>query len=92
MEYYIVINEWNYPTNSGREFLGDYDIESEAEDIAKQEYEKEYDNFLDNVDGDIWNEGSGRMVNEYMDCEGYVLRSNQKELFFRSIIIKREVI
>ena len=23
MEYYIVINEWNYPTESGREFIGD---------------------------------------------------------------------
>ena len=90
MEYYIVVNEWNYPTESGRVIIGDVDDALEAEAIAKEEYEKEYNNFLDNVSGDIWNEGCGRLVNEYMDCVGYTLRSTDGELFFRSTIIKRE--
>ena len=26
MKYYIVVNEWKYPTETGREIVGDFDI------------------------------------------------------------------
>ena len=93
MEYYLVINEWNYPTESGREFIGDFDDIQEAEYNAKSECEREYENFVD-VCGDYYREGSGRICNAYLDCEGYIMHSSQYEdedFFFRSAIIKREV-
>ena len=31
MIYYLVLNEWNYPFESGREILGDFDTLEEAE-------------------------------------------------------------
>ena len=92
MEYYIVMNEWNYPTTSGRDIVGDYDTCEEAEAVAESEYNEEFSNFLDNVNHNIDNESSGRMFGEDGDCNGYALRSTQKELFFRSVIIRREVI
>lgn len=95
MEYYIVMNEWNYPTELGREFIGDFDDAQDAEYHAKDECEREYDNFLSNTNGEYYREASGRMVDAYGNCEGYILHSSKDEsedFFFRSIIIKREVI
>ena len=94
MKYYIVMNEWNYPTESGRKFIGDFDDIQDAEYHAKDECEREYDNFLLNTDGNYYREGSGRIWNAYLDCEGYIMHSSQyenKDFFFRSSIIKREV-
>lgn len=93
MEYYIVINEWNYPTESGREFIDDFDTIQEAETCAESECDKELDNFIEAC-GDYYREGSGRTVNEYLDCIGYELNSSSDEnnnYFFRSAIIMREV-
>lgn len=94
MEYYIVMNEWNYPTESGREFIGDFDTSLEAETCAELQCDKELDNFIE-ICGDYYKEGSGRTVDAYLDCTGYVLNSSSDEnnnFYFRSIIIKREVL
>ena len=94
MEYYIVFNEWNYPTESGREFIGDFDSPLDAEFASKSEYYKEEDNFLEVNNGEIHREACGRCIDAYGDCIGYVLHSSQDEsedMFFRSVIIKRKV-
>ena len=91
MTYYIVMNEWLYPTESGREFIGDYDTLAIAREQAKFEYTNEIDNFLD-VNGEIYTQGE--TVNSKGECEGYIICSSQYEeenMFFRSVIIKREV-
>ena len=94
MTYYIVFNEWNYPTESGREFIGDYDTRLDAEFAAKSECDNEEDNFLEVNNGEIYREACGPTMDEDFNCTGYVLNSSQDETmnhFFRSIIIKREV-
>lgn len=91
-KYYIVINEWNYPTNSGREIISDYDTLKEARKVAKKEYLDEYDNFLDNTKGKIFREGCGLVFN-LKDCvESYQLVSSpydETPFFFRSVILER---
>lgn len=39
--YYIVVEEWNYPTESGRELVGDYDTMAQALNAAKRKCEVE---------------------------------------------------
>ena len=56
--YYIVMKEWNYPTESGRDFICTCDTLAECEPIVKEEGEKEWNNFLD-VNDDIYSEASG---------------------------------
>ena len=93
MKYYIVVNEWKYPTSSGRVILGDYDDAQEAEYHAKEECELEFDTFQE-ICGDYYRDGSGRLVDAYGNCEGYVLNSSRYEeenMFFRSSIITREI-
>lgn len=88
------MNEWNYPTESGRSIVGDFDDIQDAEYHAKDGCEKEYDNFLENTNREYYREGSGRNVDAYMDCIGYDLNSSSHEewnFFFRSVIIKRYV-
>lgn len=89
MTYYIVFNEWNYPTESGREFVGDFDSRLDAEFAAKSETDKEEDNFF-KVNGSV---SKGPMVDEDMNCLGYILTPTEHRLnhFFRSVIIEREV-
>lgn len=92
MQYYILINEWNYPTESGREFIGDFDDIEDAEYHAKDECDRELDNFQ-NACGDYHRDGSGKFYDG--SCSGYVMNSSQDEtanFFFRSVIIKREVL
>lgn len=93
MEYYIVFNEWHYPTNDGRVFIGDFDSCMDAETATRIECMKELRNFQNNCGG-YYKEGSGRTVDEYLDCLGYQLNSSAdetKNFFFRSVIIKREI-
>ena len=94
MTYYIVMNEWNYPTESGREFVGDFDSSMDAEFAAMSECNREEDNFLEVNNGEIYREACGAVVDADLNCIGYILCSSQHEeenMFFRSIIIKREV-
>ena len=80
MKYYIVFNEWNYPTESGREYIGDYDTREEAE----------WENFL-KVNGDIYREASGLYHNNDGTVAGYMIHSSQYEeedMYFRSYIIE----
>ena len=92
--YYIVMNEWKYPTNSGRTYIGDYDTEEEAMYHAQEECEGEYDNFLNITNGEYYEKGSGPIYNAYVECEGYAMHSSKdkdNDYYFRSIIIKREI-
>lgn len=85
MIYYIVINEWNYPTESGRTLIGDYDTLEEAEEVSKNEYEKEYNNFQEVNKGEIYSEACGKT------SEGYMLNSSKYEeenMYFISRIIE----
>lgn len=92
--YYIVINEWNYPTESGREFIGDFDTLEEAREASKKEYENEYDNFLD-VNQEVYAEACGEIVDENNSSIGYMLCSSQYEeenkYFWSRIISVKEV-
>ena len=89
MKYYIVFNEWNYPTESGREYIGDYDTREEAETVVTTQGMDEWDNFLE-VNGDIYREASGLYHNDD-GIAGYMIHSSQYEeedMYFRSYIIE----
>lgn len=91
MKYYIVMNEWLYPTESGREYIDDYDTLAIASVMAKFQYEKELPNFLE-VNSEIYTQGE--CINSKGECEGYLITSSQYEeesMFFRSVIIEREI-
>ena len=47
-KYYIVVAEWNYPTETGRETIGDFDSKDEALTRGFELCDSEYDNFYDN--------------------------------------------
>jgi len=94
MKYYLVVNEWNYPNESGRDFIGDYDTLIEAAEACFYEYLKEENNFLEANDGEIYEEGCGPIKDKKLNCTGYVINSSSNESenhFFRSIIIERIV-
>ena len=93
MIYYIVVNEWNYPTESGREYIGDYDTREEAELEVTNQGMDEWDNFL-KVNDDIYREASGLYYNQNMTIAGYCIHSSQHEeedMYFRSYIIEIDV-
>lgn len=46
-DYYIVSEEWLYPTESGRDLVGDFDTYEDALLAAKQKCEEEVYNFMD---------------------------------------------
>ena len=94
MKYYIVMNEWNYPTESGRDFVGDFDTRHEAVLAAGEEYDKEFDNFQTVTNG-LYREACGVFNNDDGSIAGYALHSSQwenEDFMFRSVIIEREVI
>ena len=94
MEYYIVVNEWNYPTESGRELIGDFDTREAASKEAECQYKAEYDNFLDVTHGEIYQMACGKDVNHLGETIGYSLHSSsieEEDFFFQSVIIKRYV-
>ena len=94
MKYYIVMNEWNYPTESGRDFVGDIDTRAEAARIAEAECDKEFDNFQTVTNG-LYREACGVFNNDDGSIAGYALHSSQwenEDFMFRSVIIEREVI
>ena len=86
MEYYIVFNEWHYPNEDGRDFVGDFDSSMDAEFAAMSECRSEADDFYEYVE-------KKAVVTPITDadynCTGYQLSSCG--YFFRSIIIKREI-
>lgn len=93
MKYYIVFNEWNYPTESGREYIGDYDTREEAEIAVTTQGINEWDNFQE-VCHDLYREASGLFHNQDGSVAGYQIHSSQWEEYdfvFRSIIIEREI-
>ena len=94
MKFYIVFNEWNYPTESGRDYVGDFDTREEAAQAAEAEFEKEWDNFQDVTHG-LYREACGVFNNEQGEIEGYALHSSQweqEDFVFRSVIIEREIL
>lgn len=93
MKYFIVVCEWNYPTESGRDIIGDYDTRKEAERAAKKEYDDEFDNFQTVTNG-LYREACGPYHDEQGNVEGYQLHSSQwesEDFVFRSEIITREL-
>jgi hypothetical protein len=95
MTYYIVVNEWNYPTESGRDIIGDFDTIEEAEQVASQQVEEERDNFLLVNKGEIYEAACGRMIEDFLGpTTCYCLHSSpheEEDMWFQSIIIKREI-
>lgn len=92
MKYYIVINEWLYPTESGREIISDYDSRKEAEEEVTTQGMKEYDNFL-KVNEDTYTAACGLYHNQDGSIAGYALHSSQYEeedMYFRSFIVEIE--
>ena len=90
MKYYIVVNEWNYPTESGRDFVGDYDTREEAEAEVTIQGDKELENFQE-VTGDLYSEASGLFHDAHLNIWGYALHSSQYEsedFYFVSRIIE----
>jgi len=94
MIYYIVVNEWNYPTESGRDIIGDFDTIEEAEKVAYSQCSQEMENFAVVNHNEFYEQGSGKIVGEDGECRGYILNSSPHEelnMTFQSIIIKREL-
>ena len=94
MKYYIVMNEWNYPTESGREYVGDYDTREEAVKDAYANWVHEQDNFQEVTNG-WYNEACGVFNNDDGSIAGFQMHSSQweqEDFMFRSVIIEREVI
>lgn len=90
MEYYIVMNEWKYPDDSGREFIGDFDSCLDAEYASKSECAKELDSF----DAAFGDHEILKGFDSYSEPIGYSLKSSLKEFnefYFKSSIIKREL-
>lgn len=92
MKYYIVINEWNYPTESGRDLIATYDLYEEALNCIEDEYNKEKQNFID-VNNGLYKEACGAYQDDSGKTIGYMLHSSQYEdedMYFRSFIIEVE--
>lgn len=76
--YFILVEEWNYPTESGRELRTEIFDESEKQmalDLAKDICEAELDNFFENTRCDPL--GPDHCIGE--PFEGYIL-SDKKGL------------
>lgn len=86
MEYFIVINEWNYPVESGREIVEDFDDIESAIYQTKSECAIELETFEKVCNGHC---KFGKMVDNYGNTIGFILRKD--DFFFRSVIIKREI-
>ena len=55
MKYFVVVEEWNYPCESGRNIVDDFDTYDEALAKSMDMCENEMDNFCDNIKGDCLN-------------------------------------
>ena len=91
-KYYIVFNEWCYPTESGRKYIGNYDTRAEAEAVVTIQGIDEWDNFL-KINGNIYREASGTYNNIDGTIAGYMIHSSSNEeedMYFRSYIIEVE--
>ena len=86
MEYFIVINEWSYPVESGREIVEDFDNIEPAIYQAKSECAIELETFEKVCNGHC---EVRRMVDNYGNTTGFILRKD--DFFFRSVIVKREI-
>lgn len=79
--YYLVVEEWNYPTESGRNILDDFDTESDAMDCALKSANFEKQNFVDNC-------GDARNIEEMIqlydnEYPGYIITpKNCSDPFF----------
>lgn len=86
--YYIVMEEWNYPCESGRNFVKDYDTFDEAMNCARKRCEEEETNFCENVKEDCLpaesfggpGEDSGFIVTTRMGLDDF---------YYRCIVIER---
>jgi hypothetical protein len=83
--YYVVITEWLYPTESGRDLGGDYDTYDEALNVARQLVEDEC--------RDNWSEATHTdpsTIDFNSDSNGYIItdKSGLEDWWFQAKIIK----
>jgi hypothetical protein len=84
-KYYIVVTEWLYPTESGRDLCGDYDTYEQAMEVAKQLVEAERkDNWCEATRTDP------STVDYYIDSDGYIITdvSGLEDWWFQAKVIK----
>lgn len=83
--YYIVVTEWLYPTESGRDLYDDYDTYEEALEVARQIVEDERrDNWSEATNTDPYTIDFSR------DSNGYIItaKNGLEEWWFQAKIIK----
>ena len=83
--YYIVVTEWLYPTESGRDLCGDYDTYEQSLEVARQLVEDER--------RDNWSEATHTdppTIEFNIDSNGYIItdKSGLEEWWFQAKIIK----
>lgn len=103
--YYIIVTEWNYPTESGHEVYDYYDSLDVTKAWVKKIGDNEWNNFQ-KVCGDIYSEASGLYTTEtriqtndpskvkIVDVPEYCIHSSQYEendFWFRVRVIPVEV-
>jgi hypothetical protein len=84
-KYCIVVTEWLYPTESGRDLEGDYDTYEQAIEAARQLVEDER--------RDNWTEATHTdptTVDYYIDSDGYIItdKSGLEDWWFQAKVIK----
>jgi hypothetical protein len=83
--YYVVVTEWLYPTESGRDLCGDYDTYEQALEVARQLVEDERrDNWFDATCTDP------STIDFNNDSNGYIItvKNGLEEWWFQAKIIK----
>lgn len=85
-KYYIIVSEWNYPAESGRDVYSDtFDTKEDAFSKAKELAEKEVD-ICEYLNGDIINHAP---VEEIW---GYSLKHKDYPIYFAVRVLEIEMI
>lgn len=78
--YFIVVEEWNYPCESGRNVLEDFDTMEEAMEYALAKAKEEVSNYNENcgdslpiavMNGNCGNEQSGYIISPKNGTDNY---------------------
>lgn len=89
MYYYIVVSEWLYPNESGRDIYYDYDTSQEALEYCKKIIECERSVFFDSCNTDP---APVNAIIENGICTGYIItcKNGLDDWWFIAKIIKVE--
>lgn len=91
MKYWIVVNEWKYPAESGYEVVDSFSDRNDAIKAAKIEVDNERKTFLV-VKGNIYEDV--KICDKSLNGCGYLLCSSPHEnenMIFQSILIERQL-